>query len=131
MAVETLRCLLLAELVVESRRRSDSDQLIFGTEKVRKGQRKSAGCQKVRLLCPPGCRLQIGVPAGVVDAELEVEVMEVVDVEDVVELLPLKILPLLRYLAHGSADQLLDGLQQLLVKPDEEMICCWSLNPGT
>lgn len=129
MVFETLRCLLLAELVVESRRRSDSDQLIFGTEKVRKGQRKSAGCQKVRLLCPPGCRLQVGVPAGVVDAELEVEVVEVVDV---VELLPLKFLPLvLRYLAHGSADQLLDGLQELLVKPDEEMICCWSLNPGT
>lgn len=92
----------MAELVVESRRRSDSDQLIFGMEKVRKGQRKSAGCQKVRLLCPPGCRLQ--VPAGVVDAELEVEVVEV---EDVVELLPLKLLPLLlRDLAHGSANQL-------------------------
>lgn len=101
MAVEILRCLLLAELVVESRRRSDSDQLIFGTEKVRKGQRRSTGCQKVRLLCPPGCRLQVGVPAGVVDAELEVEVV------DVVELLPLKFHPLLlRDLAHGSANQL-------------------------
>lgn len=121
--------MLLAELVVESRRRSDSDQLIFGTEKIRKGQRKPAGCQKVRLLCPPGCRLQVGVPAGVVDAELEVEVVEVVDV---VELLLLKFLPLLlRDSAHGSADQLEGGLQQLLVKPDEEMICCWSLNPGT
>lgn len=129
MAVETLRCLLLAELVVESRRRSDRDQLIFGT--VRKGQRESAGGQKFRLLRPPGCCLQIGVPAGVVDAELEVEVVEVV------ELLPLKLLPLLlQDSVHGSADQLLDGLQQLPVKPVEKIIHCrnlepepWNLNP--
>lgn len=94
--------------------------------KVRKGLRKSAGGQKVRLLRPPGCRLQIGITAGVVDAELKVEVVEV---EDIVELLRLKLLPLLLHdLVHGSADQLRDGPQQLLVKPDEEMICCWNVN---
>lgn len=94
-----------AELVVD-KRWSDIDQLIFRTEKVREGQ------QKVRLLRPPGCRLQIGIPAGVMDAELEGEVVEVIEVMLVEKLLPPKCLPLLLLdLVHGPADHLQDGLQ--------------------
>lgn len=71
MAAATFRRLLSADLVVE-RRWSEIDQLISTTEKVR-------GQQKVKLLRPPGCCLQISGPAGVVDAELEVEAVEVIE----------------------------------------------------
>lgn len=88
--------------------------------------RRSTKGQQAKLLNPPGCRLQITVPAGAVNAELELEVVEVIKV---MKLLPLKVLPLLQLdLVHGSTDHLQDGLKvtlQLLVELNEK-ICEWN-----
>lgn len=69
------------------------------------------------------------------DAELEVEVVEVIEVMPVTEPLPQKLIPrLLLDLVHGSVDHLQDGLRQILqilVEPNEKRICCWNLEPRT